>query len=517
MLTTIHDKVKGILATVVLVLVGIPFILWGVGSYVEEGPSLSVAKVDGEPIPQRAYRAAFEQFRGRLDPKTAESPQFKQLVVDGLIEQTLLLRDAQTRGYRVGDQHLGQIIRQLPYFQRDGRFDPPLYESLLRREGIGVQEFEQRLRGESVTGQVQRGLSGSGFVTEADVQALVRLLRQEREIAHVLIRIEPLAARAVVSPAEIEQHHAAHGDRYQSPEQVRVEYVRLAVEEIAKQVVPNEAELRKAHADEGAKVAFDKRRAGLVNEVRRRKAEERFFELAERFQTLAYENPDSLASAAEAVGATMQKSDWFTRTGGDGIAASPRLVEAAFSQEVLNQRRNSDPIEIKPGELVAVRLLEHRPAAPRSLAEVRAQIESLLKQQQAEIEARKQTDELMQQLRGGVTLSAAASKRGLSVPAAKTVTREQAGGVDPRIVEAAFRLPRPDAGKSVHGSVALGSQGIAVFTLARVLEADARKVDAASAEKARRLLLQHRASDYYTMYRAGLRQQADIKVFADRL
>ncbi|MEK7795876.1 MAG: hypothetical protein AAB315_00325, partial [Pseudomonadota bacterium] len=87
----------------------------------------------------------------------------------------------------------------------------------------------------------------------------------------------------------------------------------------------------------------------------------------------------------------------------------------------------------------------------------------------------------------------------------------------PRIVEAAFRLPRPDAGKPAHGSVALGSQGIAVFALVRVTDADARKVDAASAEKARRLLLQHRASDYYAMYRAGLRQQADIKVFADRL
>lgn len=517
MLAIIHEKVKGILAAIVLLLVGIPFILWGVNSYFEAGPSLSVAKVDGEPIPQRAYRAAFDQFRGRLEPKTAESPAFKQMVVDGLIEQTLLLRDAETRGYRVSDRQLGQVIRQLSYFQRDGRFDPRLYESLLRREGIGVQEFEQRLRGEFITGQVQRGLTGSGFVTEADVQALARLLRQQREIAYASIRTEPLAARATVSTADIEQHYAAHGDRYQSPEQVRVEYVRLAVEEIAKQIVPSEAELRKAHAEDGAKAAFDKRRAELVKEVRRRKAEERFFELAERFQTLAYEHPDSLAPAAEAVGATPQKSDWFTRAGGDGIAAAPRVVEAAFGQEVLNQRRNSDPIEIKPGELVAVRLLEHRPAARRPLAEVRAEIERLLKQQQAEIATRQQADELMRELRAGATLSAAAAKRGLSVQAAKTVTREQAGGVDPRIVEAAFRLPRPDAGKPAQGSVALGSQGIAVFTLARVTDADAPQADAALVEKARRLLLQHRASDYYAMYRVGLRQQADIKVFADRL
>ena len=163
MLTTIHEKVKGIFATIILLMVGVPFILWGINSYFESGPTLSVAKVDGAAISQRDYRASLEQFRGRLDPKTAESAAFKQMVLDGLIEQTLLVRDAADSGYRVADQRLGQLIRELPYFQRNGRFDPQLYEALLRREGIGVQEFEERLRSEFVLGQMQSGLAGSGF------------------------------------------------------------------------------------------------------------------------------------------------------------------------------------------------------------------------------------------------------------------------------------------------------------------------------------------------------------------
>ena len=189
--------------------------------------------------------------------------------------------------------------------------------------------------------------------------------------------------------------------------------------------------------------SFAERRAELVKLVRTRKAEERFFDLTEKFQTAAYEHPDSLATAAAVLGVEPQKSGWFTRAGGDGIAASPKAVEAAFSAEVLTQRRNSDPVEIRPGTLVAVRLLEHRPAQRRPLAEVRAQIERQLRQQKAEAEARSQADELLQQLRSGVPLSAAASKRGLSVQPAKTVTREKAAGADPRIVEVAFRLSRP--------------------------------------------------------------------------
>lgn len=628
MLTAIHEKVKGIFATIILLMVGVPFILWGINSYFESGPTLSVAKVDGTAISQRDYRAALEQFRGRLDPKTAESAAFKQMVLDGLIEQTLLVRDAENNGYRVGDLRLGQIIRGLPYFQRNGSFDPQLYESLLRREGIGVQEFEERLRSEFVTGQIQGGLAGSGFVTDAEVQALVRLLRQERELAYTVIRTEPLAARASVTPAEIEQHYAAHGDQFLSPEQVRVEYLRLAVDDLAKQVSPGEEELRKAYADEASpgatekrrashillalpenapadavqgalakardiekqaragkdfaalarkysedattapaggdlgevkpgvlpmelddalraltpgqvsapvrtaygyhllkltarsaapRKAFAERRAELVKLVRTRKAEERFFDLTEKFQTAAYEHPDSLAAAAAVLGVETQKSAWFTRAGGDGIAASPKVVEAAFSAEVLTQGRNSDPIEAKPGTLVAVRLLEHRPAQRRPLAEVRAQIERQLRQQQAEAEARKQADDLLQQLRSGMTLSAAASKRGLSVQPAKIVTREKATGVDPRIVAAAFRLSRPEAGKPVHDSVALGSLGVAVLALTRVMDAEPGRADAATVEKVRQLLGQHHGADYYAMYRGGLRQKAELKVFADRL
>ena len=158
-------------------LVGVPFILWGVNSYFEAGPSLSVAKLDGEPIPQRAYRAAFEQFRGRLDPKTAESPQFKQLVVDGLIEQILLIRDAENRGYRVGDQHLGQVIRQLSYFQRDGRFDPPLYESLLRPRALGCRSSNSVCAGEFVSGQLQTADSPAAVLsTGANAQSIVAIL-----------------------------------------------------------------------------------------------------------------------------------------------------------------------------------------------------------------------------------------------------------------------------------------------------------------------------------------------------
>ena len=88
--------------------------------------------------------------------------------------------------------------------------------------------------------------------------------------------------------------------------------------------------------------------------------------------------------------------------------------------------------------------------------------------------------------------------------------------MDPRIVEAAFRLPRPDAGKPAHGSVALRVR-IAVFALVRVTDADARKVDAASAERRGACCCNIAPATITRCIKTSLRQQAEIIELADQL
>ena len=109
------------------------------------------------------------------------------MVLENLIHETLLVHDAENRHYRMSDARLGQMIRQLPYFQRDGKFDPQMYEALLRREGMNPTEFEARLRRETLTGQIQSGFSESAIVTPAELTTVARLMRQERELAFAVI------------------------------------------------------------------------------------------------------------------------------------------------------------------------------------------------------------------------------------------------------------------------------------------------------------------------------------------
>lgn len=628
MLTQIREKTQGIIAGFILALIGIPFALWGVNSYFDTGGKINVAKVDGVGISQDEYRRTLDRMRVHVEPQALNDPRFKQSVLDSLISQTLLTRDAENQGYRISDVQLAQILRDQPAFQRDGRFDPALYEALLRREGLSPREFEARVREDMLANQVQAGISESHIVTQAEIAALARLLAQERELAHAMISAEALMSKATVSVPDIEQYYSAHPEMFQFPEQVRIEYLRLSAGDVDQGYQPTEEDLKKAYDEEAARYVIpEKRRAShilislpaqpgedqskealariqdiakqaragsdfgglakkhsadsataaqggdlgevrrgvlpkeledavyalksgeisqpvrstygyhlvkltaltpekrksfaevrkeLIEAVRRRQAEEHFFEVSEKFRNLVYEQPDSLAPAAKALGLEIRKSEWFSPAGGSGIAANPKVVQAAFEPDVLSQARNSDAIEISADTLVAVRVAGRRPAGRKPLAEVRPQIERILKQQRALEQARSLGEAALRELRAGTSLEALARKHGFKYVPAKTLTRRQTAGIDPRIVESAFRAPRPEGDKPVHELVDLGEQGYAVLAVQRVRDAS-DKPDNATQQQIRALLSTRRGADYYASYRAGLRQKAEVKVYSDQL
>lgn len=626
MLSTIREKTQGIIATFILILVVIPFALWGINSYFEGGPGTHVARVNGIEITQDAYRAAMEPLRGRVEAATLETRAFKELVVSGLVEQTLLVRDAEESGYRMGDERLARMIREVPLFQRDGKFDPEQYRALLRREGMTEQQFEGRLRNENITRQVQAGIVESAILVPGELDRVARLLAQEREIAYAVADVKQFLPRAKVSTEEIEKRYEAQGNRYLTAEQVRIQYLRLSAPELIGKYQPSEQEIARAYEEEvaryttpakrrvahiliaaegdakaqekaraqageiarqlqaganfaalarkysddkdsGAKggdlgevrpgilpkaleaavgglkagensapvrtefgwhiakvTAYtpEKRRslaevkAELVKHVRKRVAEERFAEAAEKFRNLVYEHPESLAPAANTLELSIQESGWLTRSGGAGIGANLKVVEAAFQPEVLAKTRNSDAIDADGQTLVAVRVLEHKPAVRRPLAEVRAEIESELKQEAALREAGTVTEKALAESRAGAALEGLVAKYGLKLERPRQVRREQTG-VDRRILEAAFRARIPEGGKPSYERVEMGRSGYALVIVRKLIEPDAAKIDAATRERAKRLLAERRGNGQYNAYRAGLRLKAEVKVFSDRL
>ena len=123
---------------------------------------------------------------------------------------------------------------------------------------------------------------------------------------------------------------------------------------------------------------FEEMRDGLETAERKRQAEELFFEQIEQLKNIVYENSDSLQVAADELSLKVEKTALFSRTSGNGLAASQEVRDVAFSEDVLFNDLNSDVIELSPTEYVAIRKDQHLESKPKPLEEVKQQIKDKL-------------------------------------------------------------------------------------------------------------------------------------------
>ncbi|MFN3591550.1 MAG: hypothetical protein ACK4TG_05125, partial [Thermaurantiacus sp.] len=116
--------------------------------------------------------------------------------------------------------------------------------------------------------------------------------------------------------------------------------------------------------------SFEDVREELALEMIEPERERRFIEEQGRMFEMIFEDPSALEPIADAMGLEIRRSGLFGRGGGPGIASNREVVRQAFSDLVLLQGATSDPIEIGPGQAVAIRVLVHRPSVLRPVEEV---------------------------------------------------------------------------------------------------------------------------------------------------
>src|SRR5450755_136450 len=111
MLQSIHDKLKGWLAGVVLSAIGLVFVFWGI-NWTLSAPNYA-AKVNGIEIASNEVREAYQR----------QLAQFERHVLDEYVNAEALVTRADELGYRVSDEELMKAMAQVPQFQVDGKFD----------------------------------------------------------------------------------------------------------------------------------------------------------------------------------------------------------------------------------------------------------------------------------------------------------------------------------------------------------------------------------------------------------
>jgi len=262
--------------------------------------------------------------------------------------------------------------------------------------------------------------------------------------------------------------------------------------------------------------SFEEVKPELAKEFGTSERDRVYAEKAGRLTDLTYQDPSSLESAAKELGLSVQKTDLFSRNGGTGLAANPSVLKAAFSDSVLVQNNNSDPLEIGPNHILIVRIAERKPATPKPLEEVQSDIKAKIVGERAAKKAKARADELYAALGKGETLEQVAAANKLKVESQQGIGRD-AANLDSALVKAAFALPRPQEGKPQIQLVELGGDAYALLQLDSVTDGDPSKLDTKTKQAARNTLAQSVATVVTREFIDALRAGTKVHIAEDRL
>ncbi|SDY19463.1 SurA N-terminal domain-containing protein [Nitrosomonas sp. Nm58] len=238
--------------------------------------------------------------------------------------------------------------------------------------------------------------------------------------------------------------------------------------------------------------------------LKRQKAASNFGEIAEDFSNTVYEQSDTLQLAAERFGLSIKQSGWVDRKSKEpAIIANEKLLEVIFSEDAVNDKRNTEAIEVMPDTFVSARVLEHESAAIQSLDVVRDEISERVKRQLATEMAEKEG-------RAKLALLQAGKDESISWGDAKEISYMQPQGIDIGILRTIFQT---EIDKLPVYTGIVGSDGnFNLIRINRVIEPISSDKDKAQYQALANQLKQMLVQEELSSYQLGLRQRYDVKI-----
>jgi peptidyl-prolyl cis-trans isomerase D len=267
--------------------------------------------------------------------------------------------------------------------------------------------------------------------------------------------------------------------------------------------------IRLEEVDAAHQRSFEEVRDELEADFRRERAQARFYEQSQALADEAFASLSELDSVAGKLGLTVQSVAGFTRQGGGPFGAEQKVIDAAFSEEVLQERQNSPAISLGEESVVVLRVTDHQPPAQRPLEEARTEIEAALRNEAARQAAEAAARAAVKRLVAGGSLSAIATELGAQPTGPTTFSRgDEAIPVELR--KAVFLAPAPAQGEVSHGTAVLPNGDAVVFAV-KAARAGSMSPEAATqfAESAQRAAQQTALAEF-AAYVAEIERNAKV-------
>ena len=188
----------------------------------EEKSRNYVAEVNGTVITAdyfyKVYESELEKIRlrfgGSLPPDLLEKLNLKKSVVQGLVNQALLLQEADRLGFIATDEDVVKDIKSNPVFQREGTFDIGIYRAYLNNVKLTPSTYEKFRKQELLEQQVVRLLTDAVKTDPEEIKRLWHFQNDKLALSVLLIKADRTTEKVAGDPKDLEAFFKEHQAKY---------------------------------------------------------------------------------------------------------------------------------------------------------------------------------------------------------------------------------------------------------------------------------------------------------------
>lgn len=395
MLEDIREKSQGLTAKIILGLIILTFAVAGVGSYTNSVDT-SVATVNGEAISQQAFNKAYQAQRGRMAQQFGEMfdtlsndanymANFRQGVLDNLINEKLIDQNSDALAIRVSDLRLKETIRKMPEFQVDGAFDNNRYLAIINQAGFfQSSDFRDYLRVEMTRRQLSQALIATEFSLPYQEKLQLALQNQTRDIQFATVSAEQFKATIELTDEEVNSYYLANQARFQNKEQVKVDYISLNVADLAKDIEVSDQDVASYYQENAASYteAAQRRISHILIEFNDENADDEAAKIQAQAVLTRLEQGEDFAALAKEV-----SNDTFSgENGGDLEWLEPGVMEESFDEAALGLTNVGDISQLVKTSFGyhVLKLTDYKEEVVQALADIQSELRSKLSNDQAQ-------------------------------------------------------------------------------------------------------------------------------------
>ncbi|RAR53112.1 peptidyl-prolyl cis-trans isomerase D [Paraburkholderia unamae] len=361
--------------------------------------SANVASVNGHKITRVEYdnaaRQQMDQARqimgAQFDASMFDTPQHRKDILDGLIQQRVLVDETQRLHLTASDDAVRRALLSDPVISSlknpDGTINLDQYKQLLAMQGMTPEQYDERVRYSLAMQQLPASIIGSAFTPKSLAQQLTGLSEQQRDVQGLAFHVSDYAQKVQPTDAQLQAYYDANKNAFATPATAQIQYLVLSAATVAAGVQPSDADLKKYYDDNIAHyrtqeevrashilITVPKDASADVRNAAKQKADAVLAEVKA--------HPDQFAQIAQ----KESQDPGSASKGGDLGYFGPGMIAGgqAFDDAVFKLKKDeiSGVIQSDFGYHV-VKVTDVKPAVTKPFDDVKAQITNEVKAQQA--------------------------------------------------------------------------------------------------------------------------------------